>query len=145
MSQAPSPPSATSTPSTHVDVIILRHPSSYGGEVSKSELNKENVDPGEEHTIFEAPTIEWMEKTWAVTHSTLHMWRNCKNVKITYQALGDGKMSDLVENTVVKRVRLFLLHQEVGLTIFRLGSYLSLLVSPASTSLTLKDPEAGSG
>jgi ubiquinone biosynthesis protein Coq4 len=105
MSQAPSPPSATSTPSTHVDVIILRHPSSYGGEVSKSELNKENVDPGEEHTIFEAPTVEWMEKTWAVTHSTLHMWRSCKNVKITYQALGDGKMSDLVENTVVQRVR----------------------------------------
>jgi hypothetical protein len=105
MSQVTTPPSTTSTPSTHLDVIILRSPSSYGGEVSKSELNKENVDPREEHTIFEAPTIEWMEKTWAVTHSTLHMWRNCKNVKITYQALEGGNMSDLVENTVVKRVR----------------------------------------
>jgi hypothetical protein len=73
------------------------------------------------------------------------MWRSCKNVKITYQALGDGKMSDLVENIVVKRVQLFLLHQEVDLTIFRLGSNLSLLASRASTSQTLKDPEAGSG
>jgi hypothetical protein len=104
MSQGSAPASTSLTPSTHLNIIILRNPSNYGGEANRSELDKENVDPGEAHAIFEAPTIEWMEKTWAVTHSTLHMWRNCKNVKITYKALKDGKMSDLVENTVVKRV-----------------------------------------
>ncbi|KID76715.1 uncharacterized protein G6M90_00g071720 [Metarhizium brunneum] len=49
-----------------------------------------------------APDIEWLTTTWTVTHSTLHMWRSARNVRITYKPLpskDDGKLriDDLVE------------------------------------------------
>ncbi|OAA46318.1 hypothetical protein NOR_03071 [Metarhizium rileyi] len=49
-----------------------------------------------------APSIEWLTTTWTVTHSTLHMWRSARNVRITYKSLpskGDGRqrIDDLVE------------------------------------------------
>lgn len=49
-----------------------------------------------------APSIDWLTATWTVTHSTLHMWRSARNVRITYKPLpskGDGKtrIDDLVE------------------------------------------------
>ncbi|KAF8863966.1 hypothetical protein BDZ45DRAFT_582855 [Acephala macrosclerotiorum] len=36
---------------------------------------------------WEAPSLEWLERTWTVTHSTLPMWRKAKNVRITYKIL----------------------------------------------------------
>lgn len=33
------------------------------------------------------PPLEWLYRTWCVTHSTLAMWRDARNVRITYKAL----------------------------------------------------------
>ena len=50
----------------------------------------------------EVPTIEWLSRTWTVTHSTLSMWRSARNVRITYKHLepkadGRARIDDLVE------------------------------------------------
>ena len=45
-------------------------------------------------TDFTPPTTEWMSGTWHVTHSTLPMWKNNRNVTITYKPL------DRIENGV---------------------------------------------
>ena len=49
-----------------------------------------------------APPIEWLMRTWTVTHSTLSMWRSARNVRISYKQLptkADGRLriDDLVE------------------------------------------------
>uniref|UniRef100_L2GIX1 Uncharacterized protein n=1 Tax=Colletotrichum fructicola (strain Nara gc5) TaxID=1213859 RepID=L2GIX1_COLFN len=49
-----------------------------------------------------APPIDWLLRTWTVTHSTLAMWRDARNVRITYAALpakpdGTARIDDLVE------------------------------------------------
>ncbi|KAF3805447.1 hypothetical protein GCG54_00002792 [Colletotrichum gloeosporioides] len=49
-----------------------------------------------------APPIDWLLRTWTVTHSTLAMWRDARNVRITYAALpakpdGTARVDDLVE------------------------------------------------
>jgi hypothetical protein len=49
-----------------------------------------------------APTPAWLHRTWAVTHSTLKMWRSAQNVRITYAPLapkadGSLRVDDLVE------------------------------------------------
>ncbi|KHO01826.1 uncharacterized protein MAM_00827 [Metarhizium album ARSEF 1941] len=49
-----------------------------------------------------APDVEWLAATWTVTHSTLHMWRSSRNVRITYTPLpsrhdGRRRIDDLVE------------------------------------------------
>ncbi|RKU46955.1 hypothetical protein DL546_006027 [Coniochaeta pulveracea] len=33
------------------------------------------------------PPLEWLHRTWSVTHSTLSMWRSARNVRITYKPL----------------------------------------------------------
>jgi hypothetical protein len=54
--------------------ISLRSPKKYNPKLPSS-------------TAFTAPTAEWMEGTWSVTHSTLPMWRKAKNVRITYKKI----------------------------------------------------------
>jgi hypothetical protein len=54
-----------------------------------------------------APSIEWLTATWTVTHSTLHMWRSARNVRITYKPLpptddGRPRIDDLVEYEPIK-------------------------------------------
>ncbi|KAK1242146.1 hypothetical protein MKX07_000132 [Trichoderma sp. CBMAI-0711] len=49
-----------------------------------------------------APSVDWLSRTWTVTHSTLSMWRDARNVRITYAPLPpkpDGRLriDDLVE------------------------------------------------
>lgn len=56
-----------------------------------------------------SPPLDWLARTWSVTHSTLSMWRDARNVRITYkildpkptQAGGGGtslaRIDDLVE------------------------------------------------
>ncbi|KAM5345824.1 hypothetical protein ACJ41O_011685 [Fusarium nematophilum] len=49
-----------------------------------------------------APALDWLSTTWAVTHSTLSMWRDARNVRITYKVVpagsdGRARLDDLVE------------------------------------------------
>jgi hypothetical protein len=66
--------------------------------------------------VLNSPSLEWLTRTWTVTHSTLDMWRSARNVRITYAPLpsADGKpdrIDDLVEyeptssSTKLKNVR----------------------------------------
>ncbi|KAK4122865.1 hypothetical protein N657DRAFT_646618 [Parathielavia appendiculata] len=52
------------------------------------------------------PPLPFLHRTWTVTHSTLHMWRSARNVRITYGLLPPSssfnnppreRLSDLVE------------------------------------------------
>lgn len=52
---------------------------------------------GQPATEFTTPPLEWFCRTWAVTHSTLSMWRSASNVRITYKELPGGRLDDLVE------------------------------------------------
>ncbi|KAI2468396.1 hypothetical protein F4781DRAFT_268935 [Annulohypoxylon bovei var. microspora] len=61
---------AAQPPST----ITLRAPSKYPS--SKTTTSGEP---------FVSPPLEWLWGTWAVTHSTLSMWRSARNVRITYK------------------------------------------------------------
>lgn len=38
-------------------------------------------------TTFTNPPLDWLHRTWTVTHSTLAMWRTAQNVRITYTPL----------------------------------------------------------
>ena len=70
--------------------IILRSPSKY-------------VATSSPPPSFVPPPLDWLLRTWAVTHSTLSMWRGARNLRITYSCLqpraGDGaaRVDDLVE------------------------------------------------
>ncbi|RSL50699.1 hypothetical protein CEP52_015893 [Fusarium oligoseptatum] len=49
-----------------------------------------------------APALDWITTTWSVTHSTLAMWRDARNVRITYKLLpgttdGRPRLDDMVE------------------------------------------------
>lgn len=68
--------------------ISLRIPSKYGAPSSTS--------------TFTNPPLDWLHRTWIVTHSTLSMWRTARNVRITYKPLaptaaGHARVDDLVE------------------------------------------------
>ncbi|KAI2602301.1 hypothetical protein GGR54DRAFT_624737 [Hypoxylon sp. NC1633] len=71
---APAPaPQPTKPPNT----ISLRAPSKYLSNPSHASTT--NNSP------FTPPPLEWLWRTWAVTHSTLSMWRSARNVRITYR------------------------------------------------------------
>ncbi|KAI1780296.1 hypothetical protein F4818DRAFT_395290 [Hypoxylon cercidicola] len=73
---------AEPTPSTDPkppNTISLRAPSKYLADPSKPSP----TTLGDE---FVAPPLPWLRRTWAVTHSTLRMWRTARNVRITYRA-----------------------------------------------------------
>lgn len=78
--------------------ITLRLPSKYGPP--PSEGSSSSSTPG-----FTNPPLEWLHRTWTVTHSTLGMWRTARNVRITYKPLapaaggggGHARVDDLVE------------------------------------------------
>jgi hypothetical protein len=59
---------ATTPPNT----ITLRSPTKY--------IPKPTSTP-------QTPSIEWLSRTWTVSHSTLKMWRSAQNVRITYKPL----------------------------------------------------------
>lgn len=68
--------------------ISLRIPSKYGPPSSTS--------------TFANPPLDWLHRTWTVTHSTLSMWRTARNVRITYKPLSPSdadhpRVDDLVE------------------------------------------------
>lgn len=55
-----------------------------------------------------APSLEWLTRTWTVTHSTLSLWRSARNVRISYTGLparpdGRARIDDLVEYEPTKK------------------------------------------
>lgn len=76
--------------------ITLRIPSKYASSSSSSSSSSPSS--------FSSPPLEWLHRTWTVTHSTLSMWRTARNVRITYTPLpphsGDAsraRIDDLVQ------------------------------------------------
>lgn len=70
--------------------IVLSIPSKYAPKTSGPP-----VPPS-------APDLEWLTRTWSVTHSTLAMWRTARNVRISYSRLPAKsdmrpRLDDLVE------------------------------------------------
>ena len=61
--------------------ITLRSPKKYNPTLPSS-------------TAFQSPPLEWLQGTWSVTHSTLPMWRQAKNVRITYKIIPPTSPSD---------------------------------------------------
>ncbi|KAG8162976.1 hypothetical protein KVR01_007454 [Diaporthe batatas] len=71
------------------EAITLRIPSKYASSSSPS-------------PSFSPPPLDWLHRTWTVTHSTLAMWRTARNVRITYSPLpadpaGRARIDDLVQ------------------------------------------------
>ncbi|TDZ39680.1 hypothetical protein C8034_v011083 [Colletotrichum sidae] len=67
--------------------VALRSPSKYASTAPSA---------------YTPPPIDWLLRTWSVTHSTLSMWRDARNVRISYAALpakpdGTARIDDLVE------------------------------------------------
>ncbi|TKA75157.1 hypothetical protein B0A55_03986 [Friedmanniomyces simplex] len=48
---------------------------------------------------YQSPTITWLTETWHVTHSTLPMWKNKRNVRIQYTPLSSSTPPLTIENT----------------------------------------------
>ncbi|KAK5136674.1 hypothetical protein LTR08_002327 [Meristemomyces frigidus] len=48
---------------------------------------------------YQSPNITWLTECWHVTHSTLPMWKNKRNVRIQYTPLEPSSASILKENT----------------------------------------------
>lgn len=65
-----------STTNNNPQAITLRIPSKYASSSSSSS----SPSPSN-------PPLEWLHRTWTVTHSTLTMWRTARNVRITYSPL----------------------------------------------------------
>ncbi|KAK8087147.1 hypothetical protein PG994_002121 [Apiospora phragmitis] len=82
---------STKSPST----ISLRAPSAY--------LTDKSQPSTSDGAAFASPPLEWLYRTWSVTHSTLPMWRSARNVRITYKPLptssttSEMHIDDLVE------------------------------------------------
>jgi len=68
--------------------ITLRSPKKYNPQLPSS-------------TEFTLPSLEWLEGTWSVTHSTLPMWRKAKNVQITYAIIPATSSSPALLDDIV--------------------------------------------
>ncbi|RYP31221.1 hypothetical protein DL767_005850 [Monosporascus sp. MG133] len=77
--------SGTKIPNT----ISVRSPSKYVAR------------PADAH-VFIPPPLEWLYRTWSVTHSTLSMWQSAKNVRITYKPYEADKSSSLALDDLVQ-------------------------------------------
>ncbi|KUJ15299.1 uncharacterized protein LY89DRAFT_708184 [Mollisia scopiformis] len=84
--------------------INIRYPSLY--QTSSASATQE------EAPAWQPPPLEFLERTWTVTHSTLPMWRKAKNVRITYKIIpGNGTgtgtgpvlLDDVVESVPTAR------------------------------------------
>lgn len=83
--------------------IILRIPSKYSSPPPASSSSSP-PPPADTTTTggFTSPPLDWLHRTWTVTHSTLGMWRTARNVRITYRPLdadarAHARVDDLVE------------------------------------------------
>ncbi|ORY56870.1 uncharacterized protein BCR38DRAFT_111927 [Pseudomassariella vexata] len=95
-----SPPADSKSDTTPPTTISLRAPSKYLSSSTKSEPATTAQSP------FISPPLDWLCRTWSVTHSTLSMWQSKRNVRITYKPLEPSssssssapKIDDLVES-----------------------------------------------
>lgn len=67
--------------------VTLRIPSKYASSSSSSSSSS-------------TPPLEWLHRTWTVTHSTLSMWRTARNVRITYKPLSPSGSGDAARSRV---------------------------------------------
>ncbi|KAH7346757.1 hypothetical protein BKA65DRAFT_585813 [Rhexocercosporidium sp. MPI-PUGE-AT-0058] len=75
------PPSTTVEAQVEIPTtVILRAPSIYNKQTT-------TTTTGAGVPKWHPPPLEWLARTWTVTHSTLPMWRKAKNVRITYKLL----------------------------------------------------------
>ena len=59
-------------------VVSLRPPSFSGAKAPQG---------------YQSPTISWLTESWHVTHSTLPMWKNKRNVRIQYTPIDSSSPS----------------------------------------------------
>ena len=59
---------------------------------------------------FHLPDIPWLCGTWHVTHSTLPMWRNKRNVRIVYTRLPSNRLDDLVSYQKMTSTEVHIVH-----------------------------------
>ncbi|KAG9248212.1 hypothetical protein BJ878DRAFT_532044 [Calycina marina] len=68
--------------------MLLRSPRKYNPSLPSS-------------NEFTTPSLEWLQGSWFVTHSTLTMWRKARNVQITYAIIPSTSSSpELLDDTV---------------------------------------------
>ncbi|CEJ79922.1 hypothetical protein VHEMI00133 [[Torrubiella] hemipterigena] len=84
---------------SELDTFTLALPSKYASKDASASAPA---------TQPKTPSIEWLERTWTVTHSTLSMWRSARNVRISYKRLpaksdGRARIDDLVEYEPIKK------------------------------------------
>ncbi|KAL2214288.1 hypothetical protein CC79DRAFT_135845 [Sarocladium strictum] len=90
---APQPPPSlvnSTSPDLNLSSFYCEPPSKYS--------NKTQVVD----RVLQSPPLEWLNRTWTVTHSTLDMWRSARNVRISYTTLPSSpgkpdRIDDLVE------------------------------------------------
>ncbi|KAI1328122.1 hypothetical protein F5Y16DRAFT_166102 [Xylariaceae sp. FL0255] len=82
--------------------IALRAPSKYDGTSKTAPTTSTTSER------WVPPSNKWLWRTWAVTHSSLSMWRSAQNVRITYSprdsnsplSAGDSPASTVNDNLV---------------------------------------------
>ncbi|KAK7746725.1 hypothetical protein SLS53_001912 [Cytospora paraplurivora] len=52
------------------------------------------TSPSSSSTTLDGPPLDWLHRTWSVTHSTLDMWQRARNVRITYSPLPPDPPTD---------------------------------------------------
>jgi len=62
-------------------------------------LRPPTSSPAKPPANYQHPTISWLSEIWHVTHSTLPMWKNKRNVRIQYTPLEPSSPSIPKENT----------------------------------------------
>ncbi|KAK0389969.1 hypothetical protein NLU13_3542 [Sarocladium strictum] len=104
-SAAPTPGGASTQPTEPSQDINATPGSAPSGiKSTRAELNLSNFycEPpskytnktADTHRVLEPPPLDWLTRTWTVTHSTLAMWRSARNVRITYKILPGGGGAD---------------------------------------------------
>lgn len=67
--------------------IHLRIPSKYAPPPKSPPGAPSSPSSPPSAVAFANPPLDWLHRTWTVTHSTLAMWRTAQNVRITYTPL----------------------------------------------------------
>ncbi|KAL2069970.1 hypothetical protein VTL71DRAFT_14650 [Oculimacula yallundae] len=76
--------------------ITLRTPSTHRKDTPT------NGEAGQTSTnTWQSPPLNWLARTWTVTHSTLPMWRKAKNVRITYKLLAPSSPNAAEQDTLL--------------------------------------------
>lgn len=80
--QDPTPSSSTDANAVAPSTVTIRAPSKYVATPPREAEGEDDYS-----AAAAAPPLDWLHRTWTVTHSTLGMWRSAQNVRITYSPL----------------------------------------------------------